>query len=167
MCIRDSICGHFAEMASALLGSLDAELVVRQGWRAGWSYADALAASIATDRSQGYTESGPHKGDFAVLIGGRPAKDYFSRGQLKLLTYALLLAQACRLEQDQPSRVCLLIDDIASELDPRNQEKLLSLLKSTGIQSFITFSGNGQEWKAAGRAARAFHVEQGRILADE
>ncbi|QJD28842.1 DNA replication/repair protein RecF [Methylococcus geothermalis] len=163
----ERIRGQFAKISSALLGPLDAELVVRQGWRTGWSYAEALAASVAMDRRRGYTEPGPHKGDFTVLIGGRPAKDFFSRGQLKLLTYALLLAQACRLEEDQPGRACLLVDDIASELDPRNQEKLLSLLKSTGIQSFITFSGNDLGWVTAGHTARMFHVEHGRILADE
>lgn len=155
------------EMVSALLGRTDAELVVRPGWRTGWSYADALAASLAADRRQGYTEPGPHKGDFTVLVGGRPAKDYLSRGQLKLLTYALLLAQAGRLEADQPGRVCLLVDDIASELDGRNQERLLSLVKSIGIQSFITFSADAQRAAAAaGPASRVFHVEQGRIRAD-
>lgn len=163
----DRIRAHVAEMVSALLGPIGAELVFRPGWRAGWSYADALAASVATDRRQGYTEPGPHKADLTVLVGGRPAKDYLSRGQLKLLTYALLLAQAGWLEEDRPGRVCLLVDDIASELDPRNQERLLCLLKSTGVQSFVTYSGAGQEAVAFGQAARMFHVEQGRVLADE
>ncbi|QXP86575.1 DNA replication/repair protein RecF [Methylococcus capsulatus] len=160
----DRIRMHFGEMVSALLGRTDVELVVRPGWRAGWSYADALAASQPTDRRLGYTEPGPQKGDFAVLVGGRPARDYLSRGQLKLLTYALLLAQAGLLEADQPGRVCLLVDDIASELDSRNQERLLSLVKSTGLQSFVTFSGATQGVAAVvGRTARVFHVEQGRI----
>ncbi|MDD2770468.1 MAG: DNA replication/repair protein RecF [Methylococcus sp.] len=162
----DRIRGHFRDIAVMLLGAGDAELIVRQGWKAGGSYADALASSVSADTRQGYTEAGPHKGDLSILIGGRPARDYLSRGQLKLLTYALLLAQLRRLDDDIPGQACLLADDIASELDLRNQEKLLDLLKSTGIQSFITFSGKAYAPGAAHDAAM-FHVEHGRILAQE
>lgn len=160
----DRIHPHFKSMVSTLLGPVDAELIARPGWKSGCSYAEALESSIATDRRQGYTESGPQKGDFTVLVEGRSAKDYLSRGQLKLLTYALLLAQAIQLEEDHPGQACLLVDDIASELDVRNQGRLLELLNLTGIQSFVTFSTKDRIPDTVGGAARMFHVEHGRII---
>jgi DNA replication and repair protein RecF len=160
----ERIGSHFKEMITHLLGIEDAELVVASGWKAEESYVEALNRTFDRDLRQGYTESGPHKADFSIVIRGRPAKDCLSRGQLKLLSLALSLAQGMALEVSRPGEVCLLIDDFSSELDRRNQDRLLGVLRDLGTQSFITMTSCARRFAGSDSTATMFHVEQGRIF---
>ncbi|HWP01403.1 MAG TPA: DNA replication/repair protein RecF [Methylococcus sp.] len=154
----------FKEMTVHLLGIEDVDLVLAPGWKGGESYAEALDRTLDRDLRQGYTESGPHKADFSIVIQGRPAKDFLSRGQLKLLALALSLAQGVALEVSRPGEVCLLVDDFSSELDRRNQGRLLGVLRELGTQSFVTMTSRARWLGKGDNTATMFHVEQGRIF---
>jgi len=115
------------------------ELKTSAGWPGQKSLHQVLQDEIQTDMRQGYTQSGPHRGDFSLHVEGRSARSYLSRGQTKLLVYALLLAQSRLMEHtDSPYPGCLLIDDLASELDERNRYRLLDFLAEQPTQCFIT-----------------------------
>ncbi len=153
----------FHDIAGRFLGSYPLSLLATHGWKPGRGLDDALREDIAVDLRDGYTHSGPHKGDFSILIEERAARDYFSRGQMKLLVFSLLLAQAQLLEESSGVRGCVLIDDLASELDAGNRRKLLSLLHMLRTQFFITTTEPDLLKGSKGEDAAVFHVENGRV----
>ena len=115
------------------------ELKTTPGWNEQKTLIQTLQNETSADLRYGYTQSGPHRGDFSLNVDGRSARAYLSRGQTKLLIYALLLAQSRLMEESATLYSgCVLIDDIASELDDQNCSRLLSFLGERKSQFFIT-----------------------------
>ena len=140
------------------------EIKIISGWDSSKSYLHCLQEDIEKDLRYGFTHSGPHRGDFLLLCQNQPAKEYVSRGQLKLLVLALKLAQIEIIQKSTAKHVCLLIDDITAELDVENRKKLLLLLSKLNHQVFITTN----ELKEFGDLSlidshKVFHVEHGKI----
>ena len=90
-------------------------------------------------------------------------KAYLSRGQMKVLVYALLLSQSHVMEEQVGSSGCVLIDDVASELDDTNKNTLLDLLKDRITQYFITATDLKTIEQGMNRNETVFMVEKGRI----
>lgn len=147
--------------ASRLLGGLDLKLRYLQGWGEGKTLEEALDASRARDREQGATQSGPHRAEVAIEIGGLPAQQQVSRGQQKVLAGALLLAQAAYLHQAMGRQCLLLLDDLAAELDSSHLNRFLDLVQETQAQTFLTSVETGR--LPAWTDAQRFHVEHGKI----
>lgn len=147
--------------ASRLLGGLDLKLRYLRGWSEGKSLEEALEASRNRDREQGTTQTGPHRAEIAIEIGGLPAQQQVSRGQQKVLAGALLLAQAAYLHQSTGRQCLLLLDDLAAELDAGHLGRFLELVQETGAQTFLTSveATRLPAWKEA----HWFHVEHGKI----
>ncbi len=154
---------YFHDAAAHFLGMSCLDLFTSWGWKPEMGLDAALREDISLDLRDGYTHSGPHKGDFSVLAGGRLARNYLSRGQMKLLVYALLLAQAQVLEESFGAKGCVLIDDLASELDIDNRVKLLSFLHMRQTQFFITATDQSVVKEVNWKDASMFHVEHGRV----
>jgi len=113
-----SLAPVFAEIAGRLSGALNgATLTLRRGWSSELDLLGALNAAAASDRKQGFTHVGPHRADIRILVDGRAAADVLSRGQLKLATLALKLAQGRMLSGVNGVVPVYLVDDIAAELD--------------------------------------------------
>lgn len=138
-------------------------LRIHAGWDLDCGLDAILANDVAVDLRYGHTHSGPHKGDFSILLDQRPVKAYVSRGQMKLLVYALLLAQSRLMEEQVGSSGCVLIDDVASELDEPNRRTLLGLLRDRPTQFFITATERSLIEEDAPRDAAVFRVDKGRI----
>ena len=149
------------------------ELGYQTGWPRELSYRAALTNSLSRDQEFGYTTVGPHKADLTIRVNGElmGARRFLSRGQQKMVAVALELSRlrAIRKETGQPGIV--LVDDVASELDMFNQQRLVGGLMETGSQLFITaltdaiprslikgipVGSEDNEWKM-------FHVEHGRL----
>lgn len=134
----------------------------------GWDTAKELQQVLTDDRDKdlhyGYTHSGPHRSDFQLQINNRLAKDFVSRGQLKLLVLSLKLAQVQLLANEQKHIGCILIDDFAAELDMANRAKLLNYLSAMNCQVFITATEHADlgELKHL-KNFTMFHVEHGNI----
>ncbi len=134
------------------------------GWSSERDYHQVLCDDIDKDLRYGYTHSGPHRGDFQLLVNNKLAKSFVSRGQLKLLVLALKLAQVNLLYRETNKITCILIDDLASELDYQNKRKLLRFLADMNVQIFMTATAleefgditHIEEYKL-------FHVEHGKI----
>lgn len=135
-----------------------------KGWPDDAGLAEMLSHSRDKDRRLGFTSLGPHRADFRLAIAGVSARQLLSRGQLKLAVAALKLSQA-KQAYDNGSDVCLLMDDLSSELDPANRRILLDYVAATGLQTLATgtcaeqfdgicFTGGG---------AVMFHVEHGKL----
>lgn len=154
----------FVEICHYFLGVITIELKFQCGWDDSLAYKAVLANELQKDLRYGYTHSGTHRDDFSVLLDGRKAKDFVSRGQLKILMLALKLAQIKLINSGHSNDVCVLIDDLTAELDDLNKTKLLSYLSKLNCQVFMTTT----ELSNFGNLSfltdyKVFHVEHGII----
>ena len=73
------------------------------------------------------TNHGPHRDDFIFMFHNKNAKQNASQGQSRLLALALKISLYQTLKEDPLKKVTLLLDDVLSELDIENQQRVLSL----------------------------------------
>lgn len=137
------------------------EIRYQQGWREGVDYATYLTEHYLSDRERGFTQFGPHRADLRIRIAGVDARDFLSRGQQKVLVACLVLAQ-CEQMRAQNTSMVVLVDDLPSELDEGKRAALLSALKTTGAQVFLT-STDLSLFALKENSNSVFHVEQGKI----
>ncbi|AKP72224.1 DNA replication and repair protein RecF [Piscirickettsia salmonis] len=137
------------------------------GWDENKSLKEQLAASLDSDLRRGYTYVGLQRADIRLRTQGQDVAKILSRGQQKLLVYALRLAQGQTLLNLTGRQAIYLFDDLVAELDQDNLLRVLSLLCDLGGQVFIT----GIEKKSPIAAyiqdkhldLKQFHVEHGSI----
>ena len=168
--LREARLPGLLDAVSARVGVLlDAEVDCRfsRGWVDDTSLATALRSGEDADRRRETTRLGPHRADLVVRVGGRPAHRILSRGEGKLLVYALALCQVLQVREVTGRTPLLLLDDLPAELDRENRRRFLGHLgASEGLQVFITSveaMDAGVEMPT-GATINAFHVEQGRVL---
>lgn len=159
----DSLAGILPEMVGDILGEGEIDLDYQPGWPQGEDYGSALLHSLERDRGAGYTHHGPHRADLRVRVSSVAARDWVSRGQQKVLTAALLLAQAALLDRRRGIRPVLLIDDLAAELGTTYRAAMMKTIARLRGQCFLTFLDASLIPEDFGDAAM-FHVEHGRIL---
>lgn len=119
----------------------------------------ALKNSRKDDFYTGYTNVGPHRDDFDIIINDKKAKNFASQGQQRSAVLSLKLAEAKVLKELTGENPVVLLDDVLSELDTKRQEFLLSKIEE--YQVFITcceFDNKKQSEKA-----KYFYVSEGRI----
>jgi DNA replication and repair protein RecF len=154
----------FTDIIDRFLEIDDIDIKLISGWDTSMEYQQVLTVELDKDLHYGFTHSGPHRGDFQLLVSNRLAKDFVSRGQLKLLVMSLKLAQVQLLTNEHSNMGCFLIDDFAAELDVTNRAKLLHYLSKMECQVFITAT----EISDFGdlnliNNYKMFHVEHGNI----
>lgn len=154
----------FLNMVEQFLPASNFSLRFDCGWDDRQLLHDQLSIELEKDLRHGFTHSGPHRADLIVLYEQRLAKDYLSRGQQKLLVLALMLAQVDLMNTEQLNNCCILIDDLASELDTGNRAKLLKYLSQLGCQAFLTSNELADFGDlSAINDFKVFHVEQGDV----
>ena len=148
---------------SELLPKVDIQLA--RGWPKIKSLSEALRENIDTDRSRGFTQHGPHRADLTITCHGVKAKEVVSRGQQKIITAIMKLAQLQLLtERDEASRCVLLVDDLPAELDQTFRDLLMSIIREQTAQVFVT--ATDAELLLPDQAdpqVRMFHVEHGSV----
>lgn len=154
----------FTDIIDRFLEIDDIDIKLISGWDTSLEFQQVLTEDLDKDLRYGFTHSGPHRADFQLLVGNRLAKDFVSRGQLKLLVMSLKLAQVQLLANEHSKMGCFLIDDFAAELDVTNRSKLLHYLAEMKCQVFITATeisdfGDLSQIKNY----KMFHVEHGNI----
>jgi DNA replication and repair protein RecF len=159
----DGLARILPEMVGDVLGEGEVALDYRPGWPQDEDYGSALLHSLESDRRAGFTHHGPHRADLRVQVASVTARDWVSRGQQKVLTAALLLAQAALLDRRRGIRPVLLIDDLAAELGTTYRAAMLKTIARLRGQCFLTFLDASLIPDDLGDATM-FHVEHGRIL---
>lgn len=154
----------FKDILSQFLDFENIAFKYYQGWDGISTLQEVLSNEIDKDLRFGFTHSGPHRGDFQCLINNKSSKNYISRGQLKIMVLALKLSQLQLLNELSGNSACVLIDDLAAELDATNRSKLLMYLSSIQNQVFLTST----ELNDFGDLSvldeyKMFHVEHGKI----
>lgn len=147
-------------------------------YRSGWVDSDTsrlgevLKLTRDRDIRYGMSLSGPHRGDFSLKTEGRLATDTLSRGQTKMLIFALKLAMGNIIKNlKQPSskqlvnRPIYMIDDLAAELDEENSLKIINYLAESGDQCIFTAISELALKRVSelSEASGKFHVEHGKI----
>ncbi|HAZ60778.1 MAG TPA: DNA replication and repair protein RecF [Gammaproteobacteria bacterium] len=155
--LRDWVQGQ----SMALLGD-SLKLSYRQGWAEDRSFSVELQSRLDEDRRVGGTLVGPHRADVALRVGERGLRHHASRGQGKLASCLLLLAQAACIEEAIGESPLMLVDDIAAELDGAARQRILQFLNESGAQVFLTTTDVGLI--PAASTARKFHVEHGQLV---
>ncbi len=115
-------------------------LKYRAGWIKDLTLIEALTNEQQQDIPPAFTTVGPHRAELALSADGVAAKDILSRGEQKLLVYALHFAQLKLYRESTQRRPVVLLDDLAAELDLSFTRKVIASLLQMGIQAFI--SGN-------------------------
>lgn len=147
------------------------EMRYQPGWNPEVDFGDQLEASLERDLAMGHTTLGPHKSDIRVAFNGRPVVDVFSRGQLKILIFALYIAQLRAFQTMNSNGCLLLVDDLPAEFDSENLARVCRWLKElpdtqifvTGIDLDKTLSCWGGLSGQPDPTIKMFHVEQGHI----
>jgi DNA replication and repair protein RecF len=165
---RQAYLQRFIPFFKDYLSLLRMEETVDIGYRPGWNTETGLAAqlmdSFPEDRRAGYTRLGAHRAYLDFKVNGILVREVLSRGQLKVLVYALYLAQACTLAEITGKRGLILMDDLAAELDKHHINRLMAKITAMGFQVFITSSDLqfADHIQTSGRML--FHVEQGKFV---
>lgn len=145
-----------------LLQQESIRLVYRRGWDKDTALADKLASSRERELDLGYTVPGPHRADLVLMTSNGPAAEQLSRGQLKWLVTALLIAQVQMLSEAGRISPLLLFDDLPAELDEQRRQDIIDLLREARIQTVITGVDRGAIPVPADSKNTWFHVEHGR-----
>lgn len=160
--LRQSYLNVFLPYFNSVLAKLLAieHLVVH--YQPGWDVEQTLAAVFKGDYERdsllGHTQHGPHRADLKIKVNNIDADHLLSRGQQKLVSYALRLAQSDCLQQSTGKKTVFLIDDLAAELDADKIKQVLSVLQALDCQFFIT-GVDAPFLLAAAEALPMFHVE--------
>ena len=168
---RSQYLAELRPYVDAALVQLDVDFEVRLGYRNGWGeqpLEKLLGETLAKDVKLGATQAGPQRADLSLDVVGGPARMTLSRGQGKLLSMALILAQARLLQAQSERRSLFLIDEVGAEMDGVYLTKMLALLSADICQVIATSTRPpSQEFGAAfdGRELMLFHVEQGSVEA--
>lgn len=80
---------------------------------------------------------GPHRDDIAFWVADRDARLYASQGQQRTAVLALKLAELQFMTEEIGESPLLLLDDVASELDPHRRHYLLHAVRE-GVQTFVS-----------------------------
>ncbi|MBI2786413.1 MAG: DNA replication and repair protein RecF, partial [Legionella longbeachae] len=119
------------------LTDLDCKLIYLKGWdrkNTGKNLEQILVENFNSDQQKFYTQYGAHQADILIETDRYKAKHVLSRGQQKIILFAMKMAQSHFLDNE-----CLyLIDDLSSELDEENQRKIIIYLSKQKGQFFIT-----------------------------
>ena len=155
--------GYISPLVQALKGLGDVTLEYNQGWQEGVSLIDVFSADRDRDVAVGTTSHGAQRADIKLMVDGEIAADSLSRGQSKLLVYALKLAQAAHFKAVTGNSCVFLLDDLPAELDADNCRDVLDYLNSLGCQYFVTGVDKEDFEAVAKEGAKLFHVEHGVI----
>jgi DNA replication and repair protein RecF len=155
---------HYQACCQQLLGEKHrVDLVLESGWDGKEGFGESLRQDRARDRVRGFTHSGPQRADLQIILNMQTSRQGASHGQYKILVVALRLAQIRYLLETRNRNCCLLIDDLAAELDPEHRARLTKLLASLPVQVFVTTTESSLIDREYWSSHKTFHVEHGTV----
>lgn len=102
------------------------------------SYMEALAGRARDEWIRGVTLVGPHRDDLVAHIGSGAVKRFASQGQHRSFVLALKVAEMDVYRKITGEEPLLLLDDVASELDPDRNRRFFDYVRGSRGQVFIT-----------------------------
>lgn len=128
---------HEFQRVLTQLTSMECSIHYYKGWdrkESQKSLEAILVDNYQTDLARQFTQYGAHQADLLIDSHYGKAKQHLSRGQQKIILFALKLAQANLIE-----KTCIfLCDDLTSELDEEHINRLFQQIKISEAQFMIT-----------------------------
>ncbi|MGB1421810.1 MAG: DNA replication/repair protein RecF [Pseudomonadales bacterium] len=157
---------EFLKIVDQMGGLRGLRFEYNRGWAQEADLESVLATELSGDLARGYSQKGVHRSDLKITVEGRSIAEHCSRGEAKLLAWALCLAQLSCLPIAIREKTILLIDDLSSEIDPDHGELISRTLVQWGLQIFTTGTERGAMERLWGEKLNGmFHVKQGIIEA--
>jgi DNA replication and repair protein RecF len=120
-----------------------------------------LKTNRLKEQEFGHTIIGPHRDDIIIKETNLIVRKFGSEGEQRLAALSLKLAEAELLTKNN-RRPIFLLDEVASELDSNNTEKLFEL-----IQGQFFYATAKEFTNIINRKGKVFHVEKGKITKTE
>ncbi len=139
----------------------DISVTYNSGWSSEISLLEALLENESSCKKYKTTTLGPHRADMILETNGVKAKHYLSRGQQKLLVFALIFSQISLFRNIIDDSVVLLCDDPKSELDDDHWNVFISALEDLKIQCFIT--GSSKDYFHMVKQSNCFQLRKGTL----
>lgn len=105
------------------------------------SYFEKAERDLQRDLQRGFTTFGPHLDDFDFIFDEKPMRSFGSRGQCRMTSLILKLAEldAVRQADGALQDTVVLVDDATADLDLRAREAFLEKIRTAG-QTFFAFT---------------------------
>jgi len=162
--LTEQLLPHFQSSCQFLLGRNHyVNLVLQPGWGIESTFSASLRQDRERDLARGFTHSGPQRADLEITLNSQASCQSASHGQNKILVIALRLAQISYLLQAKSRNCCLLIDDLAAELDHVHRARLTRYLAGLSVQVFVTTTETSLIDREFWPSHKTFHVEHGTI----
>lgn len=159
---------YVAELQNVLipiLNELLPEFPIQLHYQAGWDTTNTLSQLLrdhyTKDIQRGHTYYGPQRADLLFKPPAPLHATDLSRGQQKILLFALRLAQGYLLKQQVGKNACYLLDDLSAELDAEHIEIVLHFLKKLDAQIIFTCIDKKKLSLDCLKEFAMFHVEHG------
>jgi DNA replication and repair protein RecF len=122
-----------------------------------------LRENRSVDMTRGRASFGPQRDDLKLLIADAEARKHASQGQQRLFALALKLAELASVREARGQHPVLLLDDVASELDPHRTQAVLEWVSRIRSQVFVTTTRwtDGNEQLFPNLPRRRFWVHDG------
>ena len=88
-----------------------------------------LTSSFEREVAQGTTLVGPHRDDISMHLNGKSISTYASRGQARIATLSLKLAEAAVTKATTGTSPIIALDDVLSELDEKRRVLVSEVLQ--------------------------------------
>ena len=169
---RQAYLAELREPINRAVGAFDGLGEVSFDYYCGWDDSRPLDEVYEQDKTRDIatktTNHGAHRADIRIKVDGQPAADHLSRGQIKLLVYALKLAQASHYREKSGESCLFLLDDLPAELDYQHRGQVITYLNELGCQYFITgVDKQDFEFLLEKMPHKMFHMEHGVASIDE
>jgi DNA replication and repair protein RecF len=149
---------RFSQSVCGLTGLDDISVSYQPGWNPARALQDQLEEDLNQDIKRGYSGKGFHRADVKITVAGDDAAKTCSRGELKVLSWALLLVQGESLGHE----LIYLLDDVISELDTEHRNNICEYLVTRNRQIFTTGTDR-QAMMSCWGDSNVFHVKHGVI----
>jgi DNA replication and repair protein RecF len=113
------------------------------------AFRETLEARHEEERARGVTVAGPQRDDLEVTLAGHDLRHFGSQGQHRSVVLALKLAEIDLARTAIGRTPILLLDDVASELDPGRLAAFLDRLQVMECQILLTSVHVGEALKDA------------------
>lgn len=137
---RNDFVEGLKEKVSQIQGRVSTKEITLEFFK-GWSGGDLfeyLDKNIKRDMATKRTMGGPHRADIYIRLGGRPAKDYSSKGEEKQMSLSIAFAISKLIESKTGAIPLLMIDELESGLDEAALGRISEYIKSLKNQQLIT-----------------------------
>ncbi len=128
------------------------------------SLRERISKVLPQERKRKVCLCGPHRDDFNLLLGGKPARMFASQGQSRSIVLALKLSIFSVLEQERGEAPVVLLDDVDSELDDVRRDTLMGALSNSNRQVIVTTTDRSLFQKVECEDLRTYSVLKGVFL---